>query len=56
LPLLWHGIEEKFCRLTAARLTPGKRQAIVDGVLALAQGEAGPLFAEMPQYLDMHED
>lgn len=56
LPLLWHGIEEKFCRLTAARLTPGKRQAIVDGVLALAQGEAGPLFAEMPQHLDMHED
>ncbi len=46
-PLLWHGIEEKFRRLTAPDLTPRAQQGIVDAVLALADGDANSLFTEL---------
>ncbi|WP_306915087.1 MmgE/PrpD family protein [Rhizobium mesoamericanum] len=46
-PLLWHGIEEKFRRLTSGELTPTRQQAVIDAALALADGNAKPLFAEI---------
>ena len=46
-PLLWHGIEEKFRRLTEGELTSIRQQAVIDAALALADGDAKPLFTEI---------
>ncbi|MBW9117980.1 MmgE/PrpD family protein [Rhizobium cauense] len=46
-PLLWHGIEEKFRRLTRDHLPPRKQQGIIDGVVSMASGDTGPMLLEL---------
>lgn len=46
-PLLWHGLENKFKRLTAGTIAASKQQELLDAVLALADGDEKPLFREI---------
>ncbi|MDM9621897.1 MmgE/PrpD family protein [Rhizobium sp. S96] len=47
MPLLWHGLEAKFRRLTRTTMTVSDQQAWLDAILTLAAGDEKPLFCEL---------